>query len=63
MLVGGTMMYFKALVDGIDEMPAADPAVRAAIDAEAAAVGWPALHAQLVRAVDDGVGRLRSRQS
>jgi tRNA dimethylallyltransferase len=47
LLVGGTMMYFKALVDGIDEMPAADPAVRAAIDAEAAAVGWPALHAQL----------------
>ena len=47
LLVGGTMMYFKALVDGIDEMPAADPAIRATIDAEAAASGWPALHAQL----------------
>jgi tRNA dimethylallyltransferase len=47
LLVGGTMMYFKALVDGIDEMPAADPAIRAAIDAEAASAGWPALHAQL----------------
>jgi len=47
LLVGGTMMYFKALVDGIDEMPAADPAIRAAIDAEAASTGWPALHAQL----------------
>ncbi len=47
LLVGGTMMYFKALVDGIDEMPPADPAIRAAIDAEAAASGWPALHAQL----------------
>ena len=47
LLVGGTMMYFKALVDGIDEMPTADPAIRAAIDAEAAACGWPALHAQL----------------
>jgi tRNA dimethylallyltransferase len=47
LLVGGTMMYFKALVDGIDEMPPADPAIRAAIDAEAAAAGWPALHAQL----------------
>ena len=47
LLVGGTMMYFKALVDGIDEMPAADPAIRAAIDAEAAASGWPAMHAQL----------------
>jgi tRNA dimethylallyltransferase len=49
LLVGGTMMYFKALVDGIDEMPAADPAIRAAIDAEAAASGWPAMHAQLAR--------------
>ena len=47
LLVGGTMMYFKALVDGIDEMPPADPAIRAAIDAEAAASGWPAMHAQL----------------
>jgi tRNA dimethylallyltransferase len=47
LLVGGTMMYFKALVDGIDEMPAADPAIRAAIDAEAASAGWPAMHAQL----------------
>ena len=47
LLVGGTMMYFKALVDGIDEMPAADPAMRAAIDAEAAAAGWPAMHARL----------------
>jgi len=47
LLVGGTMMYFKALVDGIDDMPAADPDIRAAIDAEAAAEGWPALHARL----------------
>ena len=47
LLVGGTMMYFKALVDGIDDMPPADPAIRAAIDAEATASGWPALHAQL----------------
>ena len=47
LLVGGTMMYFKALVDGIDEMPAADPGLRAEIDAEAAAAGWPAMHARL----------------
>jgi tRNA dimethylallyltransferase len=47
LLVGGTMMYFKALVDGIDEMPAADPGIRAAIDAEATAAGWPAMHARL----------------
>ena len=50
-LVGGTMLYFKALRDGLDEMPAADAIVRAAIEAEAAAIGWPAMHAQLA-AVD-----------
>ncbi|MCU0928451.1 MAG: tRNA (adenosine(37)-N6)-dimethylallyltransferase MiaA [Burkholderiaceae bacterium] len=49
LLVGGTMLYFKALVDGLDAIPAADPAVRAALDAEAAERGWPALHAELAR--------------
>lgn len=49
LLVGGTMLYFKALFDGLDEMPAADPALRAALDAEAAERGWPALHAELAR--------------
>jgi tRNA dimethylallyltransferase len=47
LLVGGTMLYFKALRDGIDAMPAADPAVRAALEQRAAAEGWPALHAEL----------------
>ena len=51
LLVGGTMLYFKALFDGLDEMPASDPAVRAALDADAAERGWPALHAELA-AVD-----------
>ena len=49
LLVGGTMLYFKALFDGLDAMPAADAAVRAAIDAEAAEHGWAALHAELAR--------------
>ena len=49
LLVGGTMLYIKALIDGIDAMPAADAAVRRAIDARAAAQGWPALHAELAR--------------
>lgn len=49
LLVGGTMLYFKALRDGLDEMPPADAAVRAALDAEAAERGWPALHAELAR--------------
>jgi tRNA dimethylallyltransferase len=51
LLVGGTMLYFKALAQGLDDMPAADPAVRAAIAQEAQTLGWPALHAQLA-AVD-----------
>ena len=49
LLVGGTMLYFKALVDGLDAMPAADATVRAALDARAAAAGWPALHAELAQ--------------
>ena len=49
LLVGCTMLYFKALFDGIDDMPAADPAVRAQIEAQAAEQGWPALHAELAR--------------
>ena len=47
LLVGGTMLYFKALFDGLDDMPAANPAVRAALEQEAAAIGWPAMHAAL----------------
>ncbi len=47
LLVGGTMLYFKALFDGIDDMPAADPEVRAKLEAQAAEQGWPALHAEL----------------
>jgi tRNA dimethylallyltransferase len=49
LLVGGTMLYFKALRDGLDAMPAAEPALRAQLDARAAAEGWPALHAELAR--------------
>jgi tRNA dimethylallyltransferase len=49
LLVGGTMLYFKALRDGLDAMPPADPALRAQLDARAAAEGWPALHAELQR--------------
>jgi tRNA dimethylallyltransferase len=47
LLVGGTMLYFKAFFDGIDDMPAADPAVREQIEARAAEHGWPTLHAEL----------------
>ena len=47
LLVGGTMLYFKALLEGLSDLPEADPAVRAQLDAEAATCGWPALHAEL----------------
>jgi tRNA dimethylallyltransferase len=47
LLVGGTMLYFKALFDGLDALPEADAAVRAALDARAAREGWRALHAEL----------------
>lgn len=49
LLAGGTMLYFKALREGLAAMPESDPAVRAALDARAAAEGWPALHAELAR--------------
>lgn len=47
LLVGGTMLYFKALFDGLSELPQADPALRARLDADAAREGWPAMHARL----------------
>ncbi|MNX64440.1 tRNA dimethylallyltransferase [compost metagenome] len=47
LLAGGTMMYYKALRDGLDDLPQADPALRAEIEARAAVHGWPALHAEL----------------
>ena len=49
LLVGGTMLYFKSLFDGIDTLPEADSAVRMQLDAEAARHGWPSLHAELAR--------------
>ena len=47
LLVGGTMLYFKGLQDGLDDLPGADPALRAELEAAAAASGWPAMHARL----------------
>jgi tRNA dimethylallyltransferase len=47
LLVGGTMMYFKGLTDGLDDLPTADATVRTRLDEDAARDGWPALHARL----------------
>ena len=49
LLVGGTMLYLKALRDGIDDLPTAQPELRAEIEQQALAHGWPALHAELAK--------------
>jgi tRNA dimethylallyltransferase len=49
LLVGGTMLYFKALTQGLADLPEADRTVRAELDSRAAAVGWPALHEELTK--------------
>ncbi|MCM2289111.1 MAG: tRNA (adenosine(37)-N6)-dimethylallyltransferase MiaA [Sulfuritalea sp.] len=59
LLVGGTMLYVKALREGLAELPQADAALRAQIDAEAAAQGWPALHAELARHDPETATRLK----
>src|SRR5665647_177586 len=49
LLVGGTMLYFKVLQDGLSGLPEADAAIRARLDEDAAKVGWPGMHARLTR--------------
>ena len=49
LLVGGTMLYFKALEQGMSGLPEADAQVRMSLDAEAATIGWPAMHAKLAK--------------
>ena len=63
LLVGGTMLYFKALREPLDAMPAADAQIRAAIEHEAQAVGWPAMHAQLAQVDPATAARLAPADS
>ena len=63
LLVGGTMLYFKALFDGLDDMPKADAAVRARIAAQAQLMGWPAMHAELAVADPVTAARLEPQDS
>ena len=63
LLVGGTMLYFKALWDGLDDMPTASPALRAELAVQAAAQGWPALHAELARVDPLTAARLQPQDS
>ncbi|SAK51247.1 tRNA delta(2)-isopentenylpyrophosphate transferase [Caballeronia arationis] len=63
LLVGGTMLYYKALTQGLNDLPAADPEVRAALDADAARDGWPALHARLAVVDSETAARLAPNDS
>ncbi|MBC7602361.1 MAG: tRNA (adenosine(37)-N6)-dimethylallyltransferase MiaA, partial [Ramlibacter sp.] len=63
LLVGGTMLYFKALFDGLDAMPLADVAVRDALESEAAMNGWPAMHAALAKVDPTTAARLSPHDS
>ncbi|WP_394561468.1 tRNA (adenosine(37)-N6)-dimethylallyltransferase MiaA [Aquipseudomonas alcaligenes] len=58
LLVGGTMLYYKALLEGLADMPSADPAVRAELEARAAAEGWEALHRELARIDPESAARI-----
>lgn len=63
LLVGGTMLYFKALLCGLADLPAADPEVRMQIEADARAHGWPFVHAQLAEVDPDSAQRLHPNHS
>ena len=58
LLVGGTMLYYKALLEGLADMPGADPAVRAELEAWAAVEGWEALHRELARVDPESAARI-----
>jgi tRNA dimethylallyltransferase len=59
LLVGGTMLYFKALFEGLDDMPTANPAIRADLELEAVQVGWPAMHQKLAEVDPATAARLQ----
>lgn len=63
LLVGGTMLYYKALTQGLNDLPAADADVRATLDADAASDGWPALHARLATVDPATAARLAPNDS
>ena len=59
LLVGGTMLYFRAFQSGLARLPAADPRIRGRLEARAAVEGWPALHAELARLDPASAARIR----
>jgi len=63
LLVGGTMLYFKALLEGLSPMPPSDPEIRSALEREAHERGWPALHAELAQVDPVCAARLHPNHS
>jgi len=63
LLTGGTMLYFKTLVEGLSELPAADPDTRLVIDTMAQESGWPVLHAELERIDPETAARLQPQDA
>lgn len=63
LLVGGTMLYFQALLEGLSELPPADRQVRETIENEAMQIGWPAMHAKLSRVDPATAARLKQTDS
>ncbi len=58
LLVGGTMLYFRALQQGLSDLPAADPELRAQLEARAAKIGWPAMHQRLASVDPEAAARI-----
>jgi tRNA dimethylallyltransferase len=63
LLVGGTMLYARALTTGLDDLPGADPTLRATLDEQAAQLGWPAMHARLATIDPQTAARLEPGDS
>lgn len=63
LLVGGTMLYFKSLVEGLSDLPEADPDIRANIEAVAEEYGWPHIHAQLEKVDPDSASKIHPNHS
>ena len=63
LIVGGTMLYYRSLVAGLDDLPAAHPGIRARLDAQAARSGWPAMHAELAKIDPASAKRIAANDS
>ncbi|MCS6766842.1 MAG: tRNA (adenosine(37)-N6)-dimethylallyltransferase MiaA [Candidatus Protistobacter heckmanni] len=63
LVVGGTLLYYRALTEGLHDLPQADPAVRERLEAEAAQAGWPAMHARLAALDPDTARRLQPKDA